>query len=238
MRFTRVFMCVLFCAASVAAFAMGCGEQPVTGLVGNVLPRPSPAADFTLIDQNGAAFRMADTRGKVVVMAFLYTHCTDVCPFEAVKVKDAFSQLGGDTSRMVFVVVTTDPKRDSPPVCAAYSKKLGMLDSWRFVGGPAATVHKVWADYGIGVTVDPGTDAVAPNEQAPSPSERGLLTGLSSSDLGLAGEIVQQFGGGYDVGHSAPFWFVDKKGKIRVELGGDATPADIVKDVRVLLALN
>jgi cytochrome oxidase Cu insertion factor (SCO1/SenC/PrrC family) len=238
MRSTRVFLCVLFCSVSAAAFAMGGGEQAVTGLVGNVLPHPSPAADFTLTDQNGAAFRMADTRGKVVVMAFLYTHCTDVCPFEAIKVKDAYSQLGDDAKGVVFVVVTTDPKRDTPPVCAAYSRKLGMLNAWHFVGGPAATVHKVWADYGIGVTVDPGTDAVAPREQAPSPRERGLLTGLSSSDLGLAGEIAQQFGGGYDVGHSAPFWFIDKKGNIRVELGGDATPTDIVKDVRVLLAVR
>jgi len=202
MRYKMVFDCFILCAASVVAFAMGSSDRPVTGIVGNVVAHPSPAPDFTLTDQNGAPFPMASTKGEVVVMAFIYTHCTDVCPFEAVKMKEAHDQLGSDAHNVVFVAVTTDPKRDTPAVCAAHSWKLGMLNSRHFVGGPASAVHKVWSSYGIGVTVDPATDAVAPNGQAPSPSQRGLLTGLSSSDLGLVGEIVQRFGGGYDVGHS------------------------------------
>jgi len=62
--------------------------------------------------------------------------------------------------------------------------------------------------------------------------------GLSSDDLSLVGKIVQQFGGGYDIGHSAPFWVVDKKGWIRVGMDADATPADIVTNLRVLLNLK
>ena len=79
---------------------------------------------------------MYDTRGKVVVLSFLYTHCSDFCPFVAMKLMEASRLLGRDTTRVVLVLVTTDPWRDTPPVPAVYSNVLGMLDSWHFVSSP------------------------------------------------------------------------------------------------------
>ena len=59
---------------------------------------------------------MADQKGKVVLMCFIYTHCTDICPFEAAKVKEVYQQLGPDAKNVVLVAVTSDPKRDIPAV--------------------------------------------------------------------------------------------------------------------------
>jgi cytochrome oxidase Cu insertion factor (SCO1/SenC/PrrC family) len=233
---------LLFFSSLVPVFARGTSEQPPTGLVRNILLHPTPAADFTLTDQHGASFHMADTRGTVVLLAFVYTHCTDVCPFETLKVKKAHELLGSDANRVAFVAVTTDPKRDIPTVTAAYSKAMGLFDVWHFVGGPAEAVQSVWSDYGIGVSVNPDTGGVAPEKErgstAPSGgmARSGPTTGLSEGDLAVAGEIIQMFGGGDDVGHSTPFWIVDKRGIISVGLGADVTPADIVTDIRVLLA--
>ena len=241
---------VLLCCALLPAFAMGGKEQPLTGVVDNVLQQSSPAADFTLTDQHGAPFHMADTRGKVVLMTFIYTHCTDICPYISLKVKEAYDLLGADASNVVIVAVTTDPKRDIPKLTAAYSKEIGLLDGWHFVGGPAEAVQAVWANYGIGVTVDPDTAAVAPpkdekmsansakKDEADTttvPDSDAPIQGLSKADVDLAGRIAQAFGGGYDVGHSAPFWIVDKKGRIRIGMDASASPADIVTNVRVLL---
>ena len=39
----------------------------------------SPAPDFTLIDQNGNEVSMSDFDDKVVVLAFTYTACPDIC---------------------------------------------------------------------------------------------------------------------------------------------------------------
>ncbi len=228
----------LLCCVLIPASATGSREeQPVTGLVNNMVQQPQQAADFTLTDQNNQPFHMADQRGKVVLMCFIYTHCTDICPFIAAKVKEVYQQLGPDAKNVVLVAVTTDPKRDVPAVTLPYSKALGLDDVWHFVGGPAKAVQAVWASYAIGVTVDPDTDAVAPPKGAMD-MDKPPTQGLSSDDLSLVGKIVQQFGGGYDVGHSAPFWIVDKKGWIRVGMDADATPADIVTNVRVLLNLK
>jgi cytochrome oxidase Cu insertion factor (SCO1/SenC/PrrC family) len=92
------------------------------------------------------------------------------------------------------------------------------------------------------VTVDPDTEGAAPSPSektaSSGPDTDAPVQGLTRSDLAIAGKIIQQFGGGYDVGHSAPFWFVDRKGMIRIGMDGTATPADIVTNVRVLLKLR
>jgi len=193
---------VLLSCALLPTFASVRKEQHVTGLVGNLLRRPLPAADFTLTDQHSEPSHMAAMRGKVVLLSFIYTHCTDLCPFIALKVKDAYALLGNDASNVVFVAVTTDPKRDVPEVTAAHSRELGLFDVWHFTGGTPEVVQAVWASYGIGVTVDPATEAVAmPNESKDS-NEAAIKSkapdqGLSKSDLALVGTLTQKFGGGY-----------------------------------------
>jgi cytochrome oxidase Cu insertion factor (SCO1/SenC/PrrC family) len=233
-------------AIPISLFAAGgAGELVPKGIKGNILGHAIPAADFTLSDQHGMPFRMADARGKVVLMSFIYTHCTDLCPFIALKLKDAWQLLAADAKDVEIVLVTTDPRRDTQSVTSAYSKALGMNDVWRYLSGPSDAVHKVWADYGIGVTVDTQTGAVlAVKEKKSEASESAPMAeeeptqGLSKTDLALAGQIIANFGGGYDVGHSAPFWFVDKKGVIRAGMDADAAPADLAAAVRVLLKLR
>ena len=233
----------IFSFAPVVAFAMGGGEaQSSAALVNNMLQQAEPAADFTLIDQNGQSFHMADQKGKVVLLSFIYTHCTDICPYVAAKVKEVYQQLGTDAKNVSLVAVTTDPKRDVPSVTLPYSKALGMADAWHFVGGDAKAVQAVWSSYGIGVTVNPDTDAVAAPKEENSGGQMAMdqvpTQGLSQADITLAAQIADQFGGGYDVGHSAPFWIVDKKGTVRVLMDADATPADIATNIRALLKLK
>jgi protein SCO1/2 len=212
-----------------------------THLHGTVFEQPWPAADFTLTDQHGKPFHMADAKGKVVVVSFIYTHCTDFCPFVALKLKEAVKLVGADAGKMVVVAVTTDPQRDTPEVLAQYSEAIGMGDSWHFVTGSLPAVQRVWKDYYIGVEIErkaPETAAASASPEAEEAAQDAaalVTTGLSDQDKALVGRIIARFGGGYDVSHDVPFWVVDKQGRMRASLGADATPADIVFDVRALL---
>ena len=60
----------------------------------NVFATPWPATNFTLADQNGRPFEMAHARSEVVVLSFIYTHCTDFCPFVALKLKAVAGLVG------------------------------------------------------------------------------------------------------------------------------------------------
>jgi cytochrome oxidase Cu insertion factor (SCO1/SenC/PrrC family) len=235
---------ILACSILLPLLARGAREQSVAGLIGTVLEHPVPAADFTLTDQHGAPFQMGNTKGRVVVLTFIYTHCGDTCPYVSLKIKSAVSILGVDMDRVSFVAVTTDPKRDVQIVTSAYSKAMGLDDTWHFLTGPLDTLKTVWANYGIGVEIDPGfqpeglpkTARAEDTKDTGADAEADLATqGLTKSDLELAGNIIDQFSGGYEVAHSVPFWIIDKAGRVRASLGADALPADIVTDVRLLL---
>jgi cytochrome oxidase Cu insertion factor (SCO1/SenC/PrrC family) len=218
--------------------ASSLGAAPAGGgLAGNVYDKPWPAADFTLTDQNGEKFHMADTLGKVVVLSFIYTHCTDFCPFVALKLKAARALLGPDAEKAVLLVVTTDPLRDTPKVLAEYTMAMGMEKSWHFVTGRLSAMRQVWKDYFIGVEIEKESPGTAPAKPDPAAEEeaRKVAKGLTSEERSLAGSIIDQFGGGYGVSHDIPFWFVDPRGMMRVSLDADATPQDIAKDIQVLL---
>ncbi len=205
-------------------------------LKGTTLNSPRLASDFALVDQHGKPFRLADARGKVVVLSFLYTHCTDVCPFEALKIKAAIPLLGSDVNDVAFVAVTTDPERDTQQVMADYSREAGLFDSWHFLTGPVKDVKQVWADYGIGVAVskedhDTGGSAAGKSQGREEPPTQGL----TNDDLNTAGRLIDRFGGGYEVSHSAPYWFIDRSGKLCATMDADVLPGDIAYNVRVLL---
>jgi cytochrome oxidase Cu insertion factor (SCO1/SenC/PrrC family) len=44
------------------------------------LPRIGAAPGFALTTQDSAPLALSDLRGKVVLLTFIYTSCTDTCP--------------------------------------------------------------------------------------------------------------------------------------------------------------
>lgn len=94
----------------VAAGAACAPEQPE--FYGTVRPEGGPVEDFTLTDQDGRPFRLADHRGKVVLLFFGYAHCPDVCPVTLSNWARVEKALGAEED-VEFVFVTVDPERDT-----------------------------------------------------------------------------------------------------------------------------
>ena len=217
----------------VSLMAAGCARQ--LPLKGTVIGSPQTASDFALIDQHGNMFRLADQRGKVVVLSFIYTHCTDICPFETLKIKATLPLLGSGTRNVVFVAITTDPERDTKQVVADYSREAGLFDIWHFLTGSPDSLKRVWANYGIGVLAHSDEAKGQPEPEAGSPGREVSPTqGLTNADLQTAGLLIDHFGGGYEVEHTAPFWFIDRAGKLRATMDEDALPDDIAYNIREL----
>jgi cytochrome oxidase Cu insertion factor (SCO1/SenC/PrrC family) len=202
---------------------------------GTVLEPPEPAADFALQDQHGATFRLSDAHDEVVVMAFLYTSCVDTCPFIGAKLKQTSTLLGDSADRVAFVVISTDPERDTRERVAEYSRALGMDDRWQYLIGPWEELEPVWQAYYVAAPVIE-EDAVGAEQISDEQLRQyGLVNGLDEAAVQQAKRIAAQFGGGYDVGHSTPVWLIDTQGQIRVKHGQDLVPADLADDIRQLL---
>jgi protein SCO1/2 len=78
------------------------------------------ARDFSLESAAGGPRKLADYRGKVVVIFFGFTQCPDVCPTTLSDLAEVKKRLGADAERLQVIFVTIDPERDTPAVLAQY----------------------------------------------------------------------------------------------------------------------
>jgi protein SCO1/2 len=76
--------------------------------------------DFALTDHNGVPRRLADFKGRAVLMFFGYTQCPDVCPTTMSNMRELMAKLGSDAGRVQVLFVTVDPERDTPQLLAQY----------------------------------------------------------------------------------------------------------------------
>jgi protein SCO1/2 len=132
----------------VASLLTACTGRPA--FQGTALDPPRDALDFTLQDQRGQRVRLRDLHGKVVVLTFLYTSCTDICPLVAAKLREANGALRDGRGDVVFLAVTVDPERDTVARMAEYSRRWGMFDHWHFLTGSARELEPVWRYYWVG----------------------------------------------------------------------------------------
>lgn len=83
------------------------------------------ALDFELPDTEGRIRRLADFKGKIVVVFFGFTHCPDVCPATLLELAAVKKALGADGDRVQGIFVTVDPERDTAEVLRAYVQNFG-----------------------------------------------------------------------------------------------------------------
>lgn len=94
---------------------------PTAVFEGANLRGESIGGDFTLTAHNGREVKLADWRGKVVVLVFGFTHCPDVCPTHLMTYAQALSQLSEAEAKQVQVFfISVDPARDTPDLLSHY----------------------------------------------------------------------------------------------------------------------
>jgi protein SCO1/2 len=119
-----------------------------------IAARREPAPPFALVDQDGRPLALADLRGRLVVLDFLFTHCPGPCPIQTGALVELQRSLAPELrARTRLVSITLDPERDSPEALRAYALARGAdLASWSFLTGPPEVVRSVVESYGVGTT--------------------------------------------------------------------------------------
>jgi protein SCO1/2 len=126
-------------------------DAPQQGTQEPPLPKIAPAPEFALTSQDGARVTLADFRGKVVAVTFIFTLCTSTCPVLTPMMSFVQDRLGSDFgSKIAFVSVTVDPERDSPEVLKQYAQAFDAnLAGWSFLTGTPAAIQDVTRRYGV-----------------------------------------------------------------------------------------
>jgi protein SCO1/2 len=143
-------MLALILPASVMLMQLPSDTQQATSQE-QPLPTIALAPGFTLISQDGVQISLADLRGKVVAVTFIFTLCTATCPVLTPMMALVQDQLGPDfDNKVVFASITVDPERDTPEMLKLYAQMYGVdVAGWSFLTGPPPVIRDLTRRYGV-----------------------------------------------------------------------------------------
>ena len=179
--------------------------------------------DFTLVNGDGEDWNFNNqTEDKVVIIAFLFTNCIDICPIVTENLRWVHSQLSPEEHNQTqFLTITVDPWRDDVPTLFEWQYYRNV--SWPHVTANSTeenapqfqTIQSVWNNFAVGLSIE----------------EQELeQTGNNST-------AARHHPDAYSVNHSTDTVIVDSKGMQRVWWGDNDWITDLfLADVRTLLA--
>ena len=141
-------------ARCVLAILFACGVLPgvisLSGAADSALPRIGVAPAFTLTDQDGRRFSLSDAKGKVAIVTFIFTTCSDTCPLLTAKLVGIQRELGAIGGEVVVAAITVDPLQDTPETLKKYAQAYG-ADSKAFVflTGSIPQIESVAKSYAV-----------------------------------------------------------------------------------------
>lgn len=125
--------------------------------------RSGVGGPFALRDADGRPVRLADFRGKLVLLYFGYSACADVCPTDLLEIAKLLALLGPKAAQVQPIFITLDPERDTPDFIREYASAFdprilalrGSVAETRQVALAYKVFHeKVLLPRGKGYTID------------------------------------------------------------------------------------
>jgi protein SCO1 len=148
-----VVMCLILGAIFCALlFALNRRGQPQEASLDS-LPDSRPAliqpdhprnlVDFSLTDRSGRVVTRSDLEGKILVVDFLFTSCSETCPVVNRQMAQ-IQQLTTNEPEVKLVSLTVDPRDDTPDVLAKYGQTFGAdTNRWLFLTGDKAALYSL-----------------------------------------------------------------------------------------------
>ncbi len=100
---------VLVGLAAVIIYAFA---QPYV-MHGSVIDPAQPAPSISLPASDGTLYNLDQQKGKLVLLFFGYTNCTDVCPATMAQLRQVLTDIGEQAKSVQVVFITVDPQRDT-----------------------------------------------------------------------------------------------------------------------------
>lgn len=102
--------------------------------------------DIELLDQNGRKIHFYTdlVKGQTVVINFIFTTCTTICPPLGATFARVQKELGDKVGRDVrFISISVDPATDTPERLKAWGEKFHAGEGWTFVTGNKPQVDEL-----------------------------------------------------------------------------------------------
>jgi protein SCO1/2 len=138
-------------------------------MAGTLLHVGDTVPDAAFLDQTNARRAVAQWRGSVTLLTFIYTRCPlpNFCPLmnqNFVRIQEAVLADPALAGRVKLLTISFDPEYDTPAVLAGLAKRLGADPAvWTFLTGDRATTDRFAAAMGVGLVRVGGDSEITHN---------------------------------------------------------------------------
>jgi cytochrome oxidase Cu insertion factor (SCO1/SenC/PrrC family) len=205
-------LCLTACgspATGIAPSTQPTGAQARAGAANPDLDQGSslgnlPAPGFQLVNQFGQPMSLNQFRGKVVILAFVDSECTTVCPLTTVSMLEARQLLGAAGDHVQLLGIDANPAASSVADMLAYSRAHGMVNQWDFLTGSDSQLKAVWKAFSVYAAIVRGQVDHTPalfviNQQGRE--QKIYLTSMAYASVGQEAEVLADEAAGLLPGH-------------------------------------
>src|SRR6516164_801110 len=141
----RRFLAWLACMSAFSVW-MSCTSQAGTQRWGaDYFP------DLPVVTQDGKTLHFYHDliKGRIVVVNFIYTSCSELCPIETARLAEVKDKLGDAVGRSIFFIsMTVDPEHDTPDMLKAFADAFdAKAPGWQFVTGRPEDIQAINAKF-------------------------------------------------------------------------------------------
>ncbi|HTY63540.1 MAG TPA: SCO family protein [Acidobacteriota bacterium] len=106
--------------------------------------------EVTLVRADGKSVLLPQelNDGRPVVLSFIFTTCTSICPLLTGTLAQLQDKLGADRDRVHIVSISIDPEEDTPAKLEAYAKKYHAGPAWNHYTGTVEAIIKTATAFG------------------------------------------------------------------------------------------
>jgi cytochrome oxidase Cu insertion factor (SCO1/SenC/PrrC family) len=138
-------LCLSTLASGCGGGALATSSQSEQGFAGAALPANVNAPIFSLIDVGGTRVGLAAQRGRVTILAFLYSDCT-ACVLIAQQIRGALDEL---STPPAVLIVSVDTAQDTPARVRSFLHQVSLEGRVHYLVGPADALRAVWRAYHV-----------------------------------------------------------------------------------------
>jgi protein SCO1/2 len=121
------------------------------GLVGDAVwgPGRRRAPPFALRDQSNRLVSLSAQRGRILLLAFMDSHCKLLCSLEGPAISRVLRHVR--PGPVTLLVVSVNPSEDTAASSRAAAAGWRIRGDWHWLRGSAAELRPIWRAYGIEV---------------------------------------------------------------------------------------
>jgi protein SCO1/2 len=154
-----------------------------------------PVPNIQLENQFGQPMSLAQFRGKVVLLGFVDSECTTVCPLTTLAMLEAKQMLGAAGDQVQLIGIDANPNAIAVSDVLGYSRAHAMVNRWDFLTGTSAQLKATWKAFSIYARIDAGQVDHTPALyviDARGREQKVYLTTMAYSSIGQSAQVVAQ----------------------------------------------